>query len=684
MPNKVSQFWQELKRRNVVRVITVYAGAAFVILELVDILTPSLRLPDWALNLVLILLIVGFIITVIVSWIYDIHPEGGMIKTEPVNKVKEEDIPKTSNGWKLASYISFVVIVGLIALNLFARKGKTTIDKSLEKSIAVLPFLNLSGDPGQDYICEGLTGEIINNLYKIKSLKRVPSLTSVLNYRNSQKDISEIATELQVNYVLECQYKKLSDQLRFSTLLIEAESGTNVWQHDFDRQLTELSAIPSDIAMDIAEQLETVITSPEKRNVTKIYTTNPEAYELYHQANFFGRKVRDPEALISSVILLKEAIRLDPEFTLAYTSLADTYLKQYWFKYDQSKELLVLAKEAIDMALDVDPALPEGYIQYANYYYHGFLDYPKALDQLERASELTTNTSEIDFLYALVYRRMGEWDQSIFHFKNALSKDPRAIDIIGNLTETYFFMGRYEEALELCETVRRIDPGSVIYYENKISTYLLRDGNTRNALEVLNDAARIHLEIEVLKHSLYLTPLSIHIYHGDFQEALDFLSSEDWQGEFSIIYYYPKSLLQGWIYDQMELTQDARSCYNLARMELDSLLSLYPDDSRYNGAMGIACAGLGDKEDAIGYAERAVELRPLEKDAFFGMTRLEEMAWVYVMVKEYDAALHQIGILLSKPGPYSAPLLRLDPKWKPIWNHPEFIRLTEKYAVKQF
>jgi hypothetical protein len=153
-PNKLSQFWQELKRRKVIRVITVYAAAAFVILELVDILAPSLRLPDWTLNLVLILLCVGFIIAAILSWIYDIHPEEGIVKTEPAHKVKAKAIPKSSNSWKIASYISFVVIVGLIILNVIPRSGKKVF---LEKSIAVLPFNNLSTDEENAYFIDGRT-----------------------------------------------------------------------------------------------------------------------------------------------------------------------------------------------------------------------------------------------------------------------------------------------------------------------------------------------------------------------------------------------------------------------------------------------------------------------------------------------------------------------------------------------
>ena len=171
--NRITQFWQELKRRKVVRVITVYAAAAFVILELVIIIAEPLRLPEWTLHLVLVLLCIGFIIAIILSWIYDIHPEGGIVKTKPAHKVKEEDIPISSNRWKIASYISFVVIVAFIVLNIIPRTNRSDIKEILDKSIAVLPFINDSPDQEKMYFINGTMEDILDNLCKIEDLRVV-------------------------------------------------------------------------------------------------------------------------------------------------------------------------------------------------------------------------------------------------------------------------------------------------------------------------------------------------------------------------------------------------------------------------------------------------------------------------------------------------------------------------------
>jgi len=185
MPNKLSQFWQELKRRNVVRVITVYAGAAFVIIELINNITEPLHLPEWTPTLVIILLAIGFPVAIIFSWIYDVHPEGGIVKTEPAIKVKVEEFPRSSKGWKIASYISFVVILGLIVLNIIPR---TDNKENLDKSIAVLPFKNDSPEQTEMYFIDGTMESILDNLCKIKDL-RVVSRTSVEQYRNNPKPI---------------------------------------------------------------------------------------------------------------------------------------------------------------------------------------------------------------------------------------------------------------------------------------------------------------------------------------------------------------------------------------------------------------------------------------------------------------------------------------------------------------
>jgi len=409
-PNKLSQFWQELKRRKVVRVITVYAAAAFVILELTDIVAPSLGLPDWTLNFIIILLCVGFIISVILSWIYDIHPEEGIVKTEPAPKGKTENSTDSSRGWKMASYISFVVIIALLAFNLFTGKGRITIDESLEKSIAVLPFLNLIGDPEQEYICVGLTDEIISNLYKIKSFDKVVSLTSVLSYKHSEKKTNEIAEDLCVNYVLEGTYKKIGDQLRVTAQLIEPNNDKHIWLHDYDRPYEEIIAIPTDIALQIADHLKAFISDEEKQRVERISTSNEEAFEIFQEMkyHFFSRNTPS----IPYVEILQKAIELDPEYADVYAWLGFAALWELSYTGMSNSQLTVYdALSNINKALelDADNALAHTILGIYNLWVKW--DYPEAENQFLIAADLEPNNTDIIFYLNPFYLSMDRIEE---------------------------------------------------------------------------------------------------------------------------------------------------------------------------------------------------------------------------------------------------------------------------------
>lgn len=680
-PNKLSGFWKELKRRNVTRVLAVYIAVAFMILELVDMITEPFGLPEWSMKVAFFILLAGLIITVVVSWIYDIRSDQGIVKTERADKAKVEATPKSSNNWKIASYISFVIIVGLIFLNIFRGNQGASIDETLEKSIAVLPFHNYSGDPEQEYICLGLTEEVINNLYKINSFDRVASLRSVLGYQDTNENVNEIAEELNVNYVLECSYKKLREQYRFTVLLIEPYSDKQIWQQDYDRQSLEISGIPSDIAMQIADHLRAFLTDLEKQNVQKIPTSNQEAYDKYLLGKHYFRKGPIKRDLNIAVNYFKESIALDSDFALAYTYLAKSYLNIYWFRFDPSQDLLFQSKAAIDAAFRIDPELPEAFIALAEYYYHGFLDYSNALDHLETASEYMPDHPDCSFFKACVYRRMGNWEKAIIEFLKAYQGDPGSIWYLGDLVGTYNMMGDYQKALDYIEIMLLKFPEDAVGYRLKIYTYLLRDGNVFKARAVIKDAAIHNIsEIEILSsHNFF--PL-LDIYSENYQNALDALSSISWEGKIDLNSYHPKNLYQAMIYDLLSRPEKAKTYFDSAKVELEAKLQELPDDPRILSSLGVVYAGLGEKEKAVRYGTEAVTLQSIEKDAVMGLFRIEELAWIYVLVGEYDAALEQIEILLNKHGSYSVPMLKLDPKWKPLWDHPNFIKLTEKYSNK--
>ena len=254
MPNRLSRFWQELKRRKVIHVITVYAGAAFVIIELVNNITEPLKLPDWTPTLVIILLLIGFPVAAIFSWIYDIHPEGGLVKTEPADKIKAKDAPKVSNGWKIASYISFVVIITLLVIQITSGRSSNRSLRNLEKSIAVLPFDNMGSDPEYAHLGGAFQDEIIMELQKIKSFDRVLSRTSTMQYEENKPAIPEIAEELDVNFLVEGSIQKHRDQVRIRVQVIRAKQEDHIWAGEYNDNWENIFTIQDQIAFEVAHE----------------------------------------------------------------------------------------------------------------------------------------------------------------------------------------------------------------------------------------------------------------------------------------------------------------------------------------------------------------------------------------------------------------------------------------------
>lgn len=352
-PNKLVQLWQELKRRRVIHVIIVYATAAFVIIELINNVFEPLHLPDWTPTMVIVILAIGFPIALIFSWIFDVTSEG-IEKTKSSKEVWKGEKTATPNSWKIATYVSVVIIIGLLSVNIFGRRSKTRIDPDLEKSIAVIPFQNFSVDADQEYMCLGLTDEIINHLFKIESFDKVISLNSVLTYIGTDKKIPQIADELEVTYILEGTYKKIGNQVRVTAQLIEAGTDKHLWQHEYDRPYEEIIEIQADIAFQIADHVKVFISGPEKQRIQKVPTTNQEAYELMQQAQYlFTTKYYNKRDQI--IRLAQKAIDLDPDYADAYAMIGAMILSEGY--YFGGKEMQSVAWEAlsyINKALELD------------------------------------------------------------------------------------------------------------------------------------------------------------------------------------------------------------------------------------------------------------------------------------------------------------------------------------------
>jgi len=561
-PNKLSKFWQELKRRKVTRTITVYAAAAFVILELVSIIVEPLRLPEWTLPFIIVLLCVGFIIAVILSWIYDIHPEGGIVKTEPAQTRKAEEIPKTSNSWKIASYISFVVIVGLIFLNLLPRSNSPKGDPFIGKSIAVLPFADMSLEKDQEYFCDGITEEIINSLTQVKKLK-VIARTSSFAFKGKHEDMREIGKKLDVETLVEGSIQKVGDRLRITVQLIKVEDGSHLWSKRFDRPSEDVFAIQDEISQAIVENLRVELLGEKIVFMKNRQTHNIEAFNLYVNGRFFWYQ-RTKEDLLRGVDYFHQALELDSTYALAFAGLADSYLIMAWYGWYPMDEGYMKGKQYAQKALSINSNLPEAH----------------------------TTLGAIATFYDL------NWEYAEKEFLQALSLNPNYQVAHMFYTDLLGTLARREEAREHIDVAIRLDPQFHLLYVQSAWFYYAA-GEYEKVFAELGKAREIKKDLE---HGDLILACYIHMNMPN--EAVEFIKKQT-ETDGSVRHHetidqiYQASGLKGVIY-----------WYNDRRGKIDP--KSYASTARLYMLMG-------DSEKAIEYLEKSFKMR----DSWFPSTLME-------------------------------------------------------------
>jgi TolB-like protein/Tfp pilus assembly protein PilF len=429
--NSFEKFWKELKRRKVVHVITVYTAVAFVILQLVDIVAEPLRLPIATRALVIVLLCIGFVIAVFLSWVYDLTP-AGIRKTKTVSTIKpiNHTPPLTSRGWKVATYTSAVIILFLIGFNFINRRSFNRDISKLEKSIAVLPFRNDSRDSTNQYFINGIMEKITTNLQMIKTL-RVLSRTSVEQYRNTTKSIPEIAKELDVNYIVEGSGQKFGNLISVTTQLLNAKGKeTHLWAKTYDQEVKEVNdyiRIEGQIAQSIAAELKIVITPDEKYLLEKLPTENIKAYNEYLKGLDYQNKGATDNRL-QAIEYYKNALTIDPKFAAAYVGISTAYSELIWDNL-LPEDVYPQAKNAALKALEIDNKLSEAHAALAYILIHYDWDIIQAERELNKAITLNPNSSYAYEVYSTLLDISCRFDEAVEKYKKVLSLNPNSDDM---------------------------------------------------------------------------------------------------------------------------------------------------------------------------------------------------------------------------------------------------------------
>jgi TolB-like protein/Tfp pilus assembly protein PilF len=497
-PGELGNLLNELKRRKVIHVITVYAAIAFVILQLVDLVAEPLRLPVSTKALVIVLLCIGFVIAVFLSWVYDITPTG-VKKTKPVSAVKHIDQTtiSISSGWKIATYVSIALIITLIAFNFIKKRNLNADFSKLEKSIAVLPFINDSPSDSNQYFINGLMDEILNNLQKIGAFSKVPSRTSTEQYRGITKPpIPKIAKDLDVNFIVEGSGQKYGNFYRIRVQLIEGKTDKHLWVNSYEREIREtkdIYGIQSQIAQSIAAELKTVITPEEKQLIEKTPTMSLTAYDFYQRGREEHEKYwldnKNNASLKKAENLYNKSLEYDPKFAAAYTGLAFVYWNKHVSEEYFSKNYLDSVMILCDIAISYDSQLAEAHYIKGQYYRE--INKPEqSVKEYDKALELNPNDwwsyvgrGDLYFYY------YNDIVQALYNFHKAISlyRGSFLPGIFNRMSYAYSGAGFIEEAKHYCNEAFRLDGDSLGYY------YLLSDiegaaGNNENSVKLLQKA----------------------------------------------------------------------------------------------------------------------------------------------------------------------------------------------------
>jgi TolB-like protein/Tfp pilus assembly protein PilF len=499
--NSFERFWRELKRRKVVHVITIYAATAFVILQLVDMIAEPLRLPISTKALVIVLLCIGFIIAIFLSWIYDITP-AGVKKTKPASAVKhiDQSATPTSSGWKIAIYVSAVIIVALVAFNLISKRNLNPDILKLEKSIAVLPFENMSDTEDPIWFGDAMTDEIIMHLYKVKEFI-VRSRTSVMQYKGTAKTIPAIGHELKVNYLIEGSAQKIENQVKIRVQLINAVTDNHLWGETFEGSWKDISALQSEIAKQIAYKLKTVLSPEEKEQIEKSQTKSPDAYYIYLQGRFFWNK-RTEEGLKKSVEYFEKALAVDPDYALAYAGLADAYFILTWYGWSPKPEGYVRAKEFALRALEINKNLAEAHTTLGSLLYWDEWKWDEAQKELILGIELNPNYAIAHYWYSLYLDIIERRKEAREQINIALELDPFFRNMYLESAKFYYSDGKLEESLDACHKLHELSPEYIDLYWVYFYIYVKQHEDLRavEALQkvMLNDSSTIQ-NSEVVK-----------------------------------------------------------------------------------------------------------------------------------------------------------------------------------------
>ena len=685
----VRNFFAELKRRNVYKIAVAYAVVAWLLIQVATQVFPFFEFPNWSVQLVVLAAVIGFPIALVLSWAFEITPEGIKREESVTRRVSRE------TGRKITALIvvcaaaaaGLMVFRFLRTQELVGKEPVSQLAGAIEsKSIAVLPFENLSEEKANAYFADGIQDEILTRLAKIADLK-VISRTSTQHYKSAPGNLSEVARQLGVAHILEGSVQKSGDTVRVNVQLIKAANDSHLWADTYDRRLTDIFSVESEVAKDIADQLQVHLTGREKQVMAAKPTDNPEAYDAYLRGLAYTLKTQNtPANYLGAQKYFREAVRLDPKFALSWAFLS--YVDARGYHTTNLQPTIVLreeARQAFETALALDLNLGEAWVAKGYYHYGCVNDFETAVRCYEHARKFLPNSSLIRQSLAFVARDQGRWEQSESYFKEAEQLDPRNANLLARHAQFYIAMRRFPEALRKLDLILEIVPNDIDAVVEK-GAIAQAEGDLPGATTLLAQVQPAVGDPTAWEQLTYQAILERRPAEIIFRLKKLLAKPDPDVG-------YLNGELRFWLGWAQEIAGDhaeAQETWREARAELEALLKEQPENWSIHNDLALIAAGLGDKAAAFALVQRAIALHPLEKDAANSPQSIEILARIASQTGEPDRAIAALEKILSIPCngglatgmPLTPALLRLDPMFDPLRSDPRFQKLANSSSPK--
>jgi TolB-like protein/Tfp pilus assembly protein PilF len=677
-------FFAELKRRNVYKVAVAYAVVGWLVVQVATQVFPFFEIPNWAVRLIVLAIVIGFPIALVIAWAFELTPEG-LKRTEDVDFAAQKRTK--SHAWIYVIAVGAVLSIGLFFLGRYStgnnaapRQSEAATGSSIpQKSIAVLPFENLSDDKNAAYFADGIQDEILTKLASIADLK-VISRTSTAKYKSKPEDLKTVSQQLGVATVLEGSVQKAADKVRVNVQLIDARADSHLWAKSYDREMKDVFAVESEVAQEIADSLQAKLSPAEASTLATAPTKDPAAYDLFLKGEFEERLADsslEAESFDRAAAWYRQAIALDPSFALAMARLVQNRIQRHWFIEQMSEAELAELRSMAEQAVALAPNLAQVHVALGQFYYHGHRQYEQALAEFERALQLQPNASTALEYSGYVHRRQGQWERCLDELKRALEQDPRNASIAANFANTYLPLRMWKEAERTAKHALEIDPQAADGMRTLLGSIVNGSGDINEAQRVL---ATFPAENRILVNSNFG---DVRGMIGD--RAYVFVLARNFQAALKVWEAAGNTAVD----ERRQLSarvairvlggdlNGAQAEAEKARQLLEERLRERPNDISSMTQLSWVYLSLKRNSDAIKLARQATNLLPPEKDVVVGNILLAGLAEIEARTGATADAIALLRRLLSVPagGSVSIARLKIDPVWDPICNDPGFQQL---------